>query len=355
MCFLIGATGPGVTRSGEALLGSVSDDPYLFRTFVKADMGGRQPYVGTELRYIPASTEVTGLSGQEDLPPPFQWEPGQPGRGVNAAGLAFTVALVVEQAGEAEDAVPFSSLCRQMMAECSSVAEAVAVLLEARKVSPAFTVLLADAAGGIAQVEVGTHGCVLHRQYSKDKPGIVMAVNCFQCNLSEFNTAEAGLSHQGSNNGARLERGWELAELHKGHIDVDVLASILSDHQNRIRDCSQNALIQWWGYSICNHGTCSRIDYDAAQPPWGTVSAEILQPSLRTLHYCYGWPCGEKVEFRDQLFQSRSWGCFVGFSLTRVLDQELEAPAFSCTTIDGSVTEMGELLRTGPETAHSRQ
>ena len=67
--------------------------------------------------------------------------------------------------------------------------------------------------------------------------------------------------------------------------------------------------------------------------PWGTVSAEILQPSTQTLFYCYGWPCGEKPEYRDQLYQEHSWGEFKPF--------KIEANAFPnqtkiLTTIQGA-------------------
>jgi hypothetical protein len=34
-CFLIGVTGPGVSLNGEALIESVSDDPYDVRTFLR--------------------------------------------------------------------------------------------------------------------------------------------------------------------------------------------------------------------------------------------------------------------------------------------------------------------------------
>ena len=56
-CFLIGATGPGITTTGEALIGSVSDDPYDVRTFVRAvKPAGGLPHTGTELV---ATTDVT--------------------------------------------------------------------------------------------------------------------------------------------------------------------------------------------------------------------------------------------------------------------------------------------------------
>ena len=71
-------------RGGSA--GSVSDDPYLFRTFVRVvQPSGGYGHVGTELVYATA----------EDLEPPFRVEPGQTTRGVNVAGLSFVIALAV--------------------------------------------------------------------------------------------------------------------------------------------------------------------------------------------------------------------------------------------------------------------
>jgi len=48
-CFLVGVTG-NFTKSSEALLGSVSDDPYDVRTFMKVvNSEDKLTYVGTEL------------------------------------------------------------------------------------------------------------------------------------------------------------------------------------------------------------------------------------------------------------------------------------------------------------------
>ena len=86
MCFLIGATGPGVTATGEAVLGSGSDDPYLFRTVVRVVQPSKgYCHVGTELVY----------ATQEDLEPPFHVVEGETTRGVNSAGLSFVIALAV--------------------------------------------------------------------------------------------------------------------------------------------------------------------------------------------------------------------------------------------------------------------
>ncbi len=49
-CFLIGVTGPGVSAHGQAIIGSVSDDPYDIRTFLRlVRPAGWQAHLGTEL------------------------------------------------------------------------------------------------------------------------------------------------------------------------------------------------------------------------------------------------------------------------------------------------------------------
>mmetsp|Transcript_13403 Transcript_13403/g.27905 ORF Transcript_13403/g.27905 Transcript_13403/m.27905 type:complete len:346 (-) Transcript_13403:177-1214(-) len=340
MCFLIGATGLGVTASGEALLGCVSDDPYLFRTFVRmVQPPAGHAHVGTELAY------ATDCS---DLEPPFKVEPGEPSRGVNSAGLAFVVALAVERAnhsaGAAEQPVPFADLSRRMMAECSSVDDALALLQSAPAVSPAFSVLLADASGNLAQVEVGAFGTAIHQRLSREKPGVVLAVNCYQSKeLKGLNDPAAELGAPENNNGCRLSRGQELADAWRGRLDVAAFRSILSDHGNRDRDPAENPLLRWWGYSICNHGTRRRESYDSGAAPWGTVSAEVLQPSLRALHYNYGWACGEHAEFADQLFQSKSWSKFATF--VSAVDGVLAARSIPCTTVQGEMTADGRAFQ----------
>lgn len=346
-CFLIGATGTGVTSTGEAFVAGVSDDPYLFRTFVRAVLPSSESkelaHIGTELRY-----DTKAYPPAKKLPPPFEWAKGQPSRGTNAAGLAFTCALAVETAAPEDSTVSptsFEDLCLKMMKKCTTVDEAVGVLLAEKAVAPGFTVLLADVAGHLAQVEVGAHGCAVHKRYSKDEPGIVVAVNCHQCaEHVKHNTEESKIENDTGNNGRRLARGWELAERHRGKIDVGVLASILADRENDDVDCSTNNLIPYWGHSICNRGTKKSKDYDAAAPPWGTVSGEIMQPSTCAMHYCYGWPCGHKQEYGDQLFQDKSWGRFEAFAVPPAIAAESreKEKVVECATIHGVITARGK-------------
>ena len=113
MCFLMGATGFGVTSTGEALIGGVSDDPYLFRTFVRVVQNQNTlAHIGTELRYVDDSPAC------HNHLPPFEVEVGQPSRGVNAAGLAFTCALVIEHVPQNNvvSSTRFAALSHRMIA-----------------------------------------------------------------------------------------------------------------------------------------------------------------------------------------------------------------------------------------------
>lgn len=242
------------------------------------------------------------------------------------------------------ESVPFCNLSERMMKDCSSVEDALQLLEATPSVSPAFSVLLADAFGDLAHVEVGLFGTAVHQRFSKEKPGLAFAVNCYQSQeLKHFNDPAAELQAEENNNGCRLARGRQLAAELRGKLDVAAFRAILSDHGNRERNPEENPLLKWWGYSICNHGTRKNHSYDATAAPWGTVSAEVFQPSLRALHYNYGWACGEKAEFGDQLFQSRSWSHFCTF--VSPFDGQLPPSHIACTTVEGEITPEAQPFR----------
>jgi hypothetical protein len=243
--------------------------------------------------------------------------PGETTRGVNEAGLAFTCAMVIEAEGAEKGADPthYADVTERMMRTCESVPDAIELFRFYGRVNPAYTVLLADAEGNLAQLEVGNFGIEIFKQFSKDKPGVVFSVNCYQSEtLESFNKPVTQLDNLDNNNAARLERGKMLAKEKKGGIDVAQIALILSDHENGERDPAANPFIEAWGYSICNHGTRHKDEYPHEDLPWGTVSSEILEPSTQTFWYSYGWPCGETPSFGDQIFQDRSWGKYLPFN-----------------------------------------
>ena len=131
----------------------------------------------------------------------------------------------------------------------------------------------------------------------------------------------------------------QMAKELRGKLDVTVLARILSDHSNRERDPMDNPILEAWGYSICNHGTRHQDTYPHENLPWGTVSAEIMQPSKKLFWFAYGWPCGEQPEFGDQIHQEKSWGKFIpfGFHLSEAGNNKNTVLA----TVDGDLTPAG--------------
>lgn len=332
-CFLVGATGIGITSDGKALIGSVSDDPYDIRTFlraVKPDKGFA--HIGTEL----VSTTEHSLTERG-----YFARPGETTRGINQAGLAFTCAMIIEDGTVPPPglAISYADLTERILKESSTVEEAIAIFKSARRVNPAYTVLLADANGNLAQIEVGNFGVNVNHYYSQNKPGTVFSVNCYVSPaLVGYNAPHTALTNKTNNNLFRLERGHQIAQSLKGNIDVSTLAGFLSDHFNREQDPMNNPVLEGWGYSICNHGTRAQNDYSHENLPWGTVSAEIIEPSVGLFRYAYGWPCGSMPEYGDQIYQQNSWGRFLPFAMKKEVAND---DIIALTTIEGLITASG--------------
>lgn len=327
-CFLFAATGEDWTADGSAILGSISDDPYDIRTFVRVlcpDDG--YAHLGTEL----ISTTENTLAERGYLCNPYETT-----RAVNEAGLAFTCAGVFEHPDVTPSSDPglFMEATSGMLRVCANVDEAIAHLNSVGCTSPAWNVLLADSSGTIAQVEIGKAGFSVVGKHTASNPGMLASVNCYVA-FAEHNDTASLISNLENNNLCRLERGEQLALDTKGTISSTALGNILSDHMNSDRDPNDNPVLNAWGYSICNHGTRGADSYPHEDLPWGTVSAEILEPSERRLWYAYGWPCGGQPEHGDQIFQEHSWGRFVPF----VLEDGARAGAY--TTPEGVITALG--------------
>ena len=168
---------------------------------------------------------------------------------------------------------------------------------------------------------------------------MVFAVNCYLSPaLINYNAPHTRISNHNNNNQARLARGQQLAQALRGKLDVHALKNILSDHANHQRDPMKNPILPAWGYSICNHGTRHKNTYPTEDLPWGTVSAEILQPAEKRFYYAYGWPCGQKPDYADQLLQENSWGRFIAFGF----NQQKQADSTTLlTTPQGKITPEG--------------
>jgi hypothetical protein len=333
-CFLIGVTGRGFSLNGEALIGSVSDDPYDIRTFLRlVTPAEKLAHIGTEL--VSTSEHTLVERG-------YFAHPGETTRGLNAGGLAFTCAMVFEKElpERTLPATSFADLTQKMMRECATVVDAIDLFQAAGATTPAYSVLLADANGDLAHLEVGSFGVNVNHHYSREKPGMVFAVNCYLSQgLVNYNAPNSVIENLRNNNHARRERGRQLAQESKGKLDVSVLARILTDHDNGERDPMDNPLLEAWGYSICNHGTRRQATYPHEALPWGTVSAEIMQPSERLFWYAYGWPCGQQPEYGDQIYQEKSWGRFIPFGFGDSTAEEQEITVLA--TVDGEITPAG--------------
>lgn len=332
-CFLIGATGSGVTAHGEALIASVSDDPYDIRTFLRlVKPAGTLAHLGTELI---STTEHTLMERG------YFAHPGETTRGLNERGLAFTCALIFEKetVEKTSRAIPFADLTHKMMLEGKTVVDAINLFQSAGATTPAYSVLLADAQGDLAHLEVGRFGVNVNHHYSQQNPGMVFAVNCYLSQkLANFNDPKSVIDNLQNNNLARRERGKQLAQELRSTLDVAALAQILSDHAHRERDPLENPLLEAWGYSICNHGTRRQETYQPEKLPWGTVSAEIMQPSRKLFWYAYGWPCGQKPEYGDQIYQEKSWGKFIPFGF---LGSSGGEETTILATVEGRITAAG--------------
>jgi len=329
-CFILGATGSGYTEKGDAFLGSVSDDPYDVRTFLKAVKPKTGfSHIGTELISTTESTlEERGYFSSK----------GETTRGINEAGLAFTCSMIIEDPSieKKEPTTPFIDITTEMLAKCSTVQEAIKLFQSQKAINPPYSLLLADAKGDLAHMEVGSFGIEIIDHFTKKNPGMVFAVNCYLSKtLVNYNAPHTSLDDPTNNNQARRERGKFLAESLKGKLSVENIAALLSDHKNSERDPKKNPILEGWGYSICNHGTRRSDTYPKEDLPWGTVSAEILEPKNRCFWYAYGWPCGQMPEYGDQHFQEKSWGKFEPFTLN---PNELKK------NISLLTTPMGEIL-----------
>lgn len=325
-CFLIGSTGQGTK---EAILGSVSDNPYDIRTFLKFVKEDKFSHIGTEL--ISTTEHTLKQRG-------YFAKAQETTRGVNEKGLAFTCAIVTEKEDlpRPKNATPFAKITQYIMQNCVTVQEAIDYFVSQKEIFPAYSVLLADAFTTLAHIEVGSYGTNVNHKHSLEKPGAVFAVNCYLSKaFCDYNASSTLISNLENNNAFRLNQGKALAQTFS-KVDVKAMQKVLSDHKHKEIDPRKNPMLEAWGYSICNHGTRQKNTYVKEDLPWGTISAEIMQPSKRQFWYAYGWPCGEKPTYQDQLFQENSWGQFIPFGFK----QKGEKTA-RLTTVFGEITKEG--------------
>lgn len=297
----IGAATGSATRDGSPIVFSNSDDPFDTRTRLVVVV----PAEG--YRFI--ATQILSP------PPPVSFNEMYT-RGVNEAGFAYTWAYVHPTAEPTfADAIgiPFYQLGTLLLSRAATVADAIS-LLDAYPRAFHGNFLFADARGEIALVETSTR--TYHVETQLTDGAFARSNHWISERMSGIGSDEFGASSKW-----RYERASQLVSEQIGSIDPTSLRQITADHGGR----------ESGGFSICAHGD--------GNPDWlyrgGSVSSEIIEPRLRRLWYCYGWPCGSTPEDSErQHYQDRSWGAYLPFDL-----DDLEAGEY--VTIDGRLTALG--------------
>lgn len=326
MCTNIAAAGGSVRDRGKPLIASVSDDPYDIRTKVIVERpADGYAYVGTALRALGSSVSAAEYSDSTA---------GTPTRGLNEKGLAFTWAFAWERPDHrpAPGGMKSHQAWGEVMRRCATVGEATRLLNELPRDFGAAG-MLADRHGDCALVEIGRHHVAVRRRLPDETGGTGVNVNCWFDLQAEDGDPRAGMDVATVPNATRYARATaRLAEV-DGHIGLREMRDALCDHGHRERFAGENTLVRGHGFSVCNHGSLGKPRFDPAEPAWGTVSAEIIDPAAGLLWYAFGWPCGEPADHGDQLLQEASWGRFVGFPLDGL-------PAGDYTTLTGELTPL---------------
>ena len=303
-CTLAGATG-SATRDGRPLIGGTSDDPFSIRTrvLVVAPPDGAR-FVATQI-----VSRNGGNAADFDR---------MHTRGVNERGFAYTWSSAApdprnEPLSTEAFGVPYSQFGRLLLSQAGSVEEAVGLFERfPRAIHGNF--LLADASGVAALVEVSTRSLNVETHVAN---GVLGRTNHW---VSPTMAAIAPPKDAEGSSAVRLGRITELMEVGAGEIDVPYMARCFSDHETLAET----------GWSVCAHG--QRRDDGGERG--GTVNSELLDPTGRVLHYCYGWPCGGTPEEpSEQPLQDRSWGRYLPFRL-----DDLEPGEY--VTADGRLTPL---------------
>lgn len=314
-CSNLALTSAATAGPRRWLLGSVSDDPYDIRTSVLVEhTPGKLKHVATEL----SSVSRTGMTERG-----YVVAEGERGRGVNESGFGLNWSFV-QQEGYAPvpGGLTSGQFSRLLLSTCSSVEQALAILdTEPRDFSGVY--FFADAGGAMAQVEIGRGIYEVTQRHSTPDGGSGFNVNCYQV-LKDKQYPNGSMDVMAAPNYLRHKAGTaRLAEI-GGQGDLQDVARILADHQYlELPSAEESWIWPGHGFSVCNHGTL-----------FGTVSAEIIDPSTRTLWYCFGWACGQPPTFEGQVYQDRSWGKFLAFNVDAL-------PPGYYTTPTGELTSLG--------------
>ncbi|MXY21028.1 MAG: hypothetical protein F4Y49_06795 [Dehalococcoidia bacterium] len=304
-CTIAGATGSS-TADGHPIIAGNSDDPFTTRTrlvVVHPDDGYR--FVATQI-----------VSPDDGDPVSFD---RMHTRGLNSEGFAYTWSAVrpdpsKEPDSESAYGIPFYQFGRLALSQARSVEDAIG-LLESYPRAIHGNYLFTDALGELALVEVSTQSMNVE---TRTGCGWVGRSNHWISDVM----ARIGFTPDDSDSTAvRYRRITDLMAEGEGRIAPAYIAGCLSDH----------ATLEETGWSICAHG---HGELNNGAERGGSVSSEIMQPSLGTMHYAYGWPCGGAVDYPGQQpYQDRSWGRYISFCL-----EDMEPGEY--VSVDGVLTPL---------------
>ena len=286
-CTIAGATG-AATIDGRSLIASNSDDPFTTRTrLVVVEPPDGERFIATQI-VSPSNGNPVSFDRMHT-------------RGLNAKGLAYTWSAVrpdPEHEPDSESAfgLPFYQFGRLLLSQSQSVEDAIGIL-ESYPRAIHGNYLFGDAMGEVALVEVSTQSLNVE---TRTNSGWVGRSNHW---ISPTMSAIGNTPDACDSTAVRYERITTLMAEGDGSVDPAFLSGCLSDHET----------LEETGWSICAHG---HGDVPPSRERGGSVSSEIIQPALGTMHYAYGWPCGGEVDYpSEQPYQDRSWGRYMSFHL----------------------------------------
>ncbi len=292
-CTIAGATG-AATIDGRSVIASNSDDPFTTRTrLVVVEPPDGERFIATQI-----------VSPSNGSPVSFD---RMHTRGVNAHGFAYTWSAVrpdpeFEPDSESAFGLPFYQFGRLLLSQSRSVEDAIGIL-ESYPRAIHGNYLFGDANGEVALVEVSTKSMNVE---TRTDSGWIGRSNHW---TSPTMSAIGNLPESCDSTAVRYERITTLMAEGDGSVDPGFLAGCLSDHET----------LGETGWSICAHGHGDVPDgreRGGSVSSVSSVSSEIMQPALGTMHYAYGWPCGGEVDYPgEQPYQDRSWGRYMTFRL----------------------------------------
>ncbi len=189
--------------------------------------------------------------------------------GINEAGLAVSMAFVAPK--EIKPGINFALAVRAILDRCSSVAEAIRLLSNAR-LSTTNNYLLLDKDGDAAAVEASPNKIAVR----KSEGGILVVTNHF---THRGMGDEENVNERPPDSVMRYEKIMSMIGAYAGKVDLKSAIKVLSDHKGL----------------VCSHVKEIRL---------GTLWSMVAFPSERALWMAEGHPC--KAHYMEDLRLKRA-------------------------------------------------